>query len=40
VQYDWQEPAAQFEVMNPSKAVGFISIPHRVAMVSAVTEAS
>ena len=40
VQYDWQEPAAQFEVMNPSKAVGFISIPHRVTMVSAVTEAS
>ena len=39
VQYDWQEPAAQFEVMNPSRAVGFISIPHHVAMVSAVAEA-
>jgi ABC-type polysaccharide/polyol phosphate transport system ATPase subunit len=33
VQYDWQEPAAQFEVMNPGKAVGFISIPQRVEMV-------
>ena len=36
VQYDWQEPAAEFEVINPGKAVGFISIPHHVAMVSAV----
>jgi ABC-2 type transport system ATP-binding protein len=39
VQYDWQEPAAQFEVMNPGKAVGVISIPHRVEMVSAVSDA-
>jgi hypothetical protein len=33
VLYDWREPACRFEVMNPSKAVGFLSIPHRVAMV-------
>jgi ABC-2 type transport system ATP-binding protein len=39
VQYDWQEPAAQFEVMNPGKAVGFISIPHQVAMVSVASDA-
>jgi ABC-2 type transport system ATP-binding protein len=38
VQYDWQEPAAQFEVMYSGRAVGFISIPHRVAMVSAASE--
>jgi len=39
VQYDWQEPAAQFEVMNPGKAVGVISIPHRVEMVTVVSDA-
>ncbi len=39
VQYDWQEEAATFEVMNPSKAIGFISIPHRVEMVSVASDA-
>jgi ABC-2 type transport system ATP-binding protein len=33
VLYDWQEPACRFEVMNPGRAVGFVSIPHHVAMV-------
>jgi ABC-2 type transport system ATP-binding protein len=33
VQYDWREPAAHFEVVYPGKAVGFVSIPHHVAMV-------
>ncbi len=38
VQYDWQEPAAKFEVMNPGKAIGFISIPHHVEMMSVVSD--
>ncbi len=39
VQYDWREPATQFEVMYPGKAVGFVSIPHHVAMVPAASAA-
>jgi hypothetical protein len=39
VQYDWNEEAATFEVMNPTKAIGFISIPHRVEMVSVASDA-
>jgi ABC-2 type transport system ATP-binding protein len=39
VQYDWREPAAHFEVVYPGKAVGFVSIPHRVAMVPVAAEA-
>jgi ABC-2 type transport system ATP-binding protein len=39
VQYDWQEPAAKFEVMNPGKATGFISLPHRVEMMSVASDA-
>ena len=39
VQYDWRDPATQFEVMYPGKAVGFVSIPHHVAMVSVASEA-
>ncbi len=32
VLYDWQERAGKFEVMNPGKAVGIVSIPHRVTL--------
>jgi ABC-2 type transport system ATP-binding protein len=33
VLYDWTESACRFEVMNPGRAVGFVSIPHHVSMV-------
>jgi ABC-type polysaccharide/polyol phosphate transport system ATPase subunit len=33
--YDWREPGCQFEVMNPGKELGFLTIPHRAVMVPA-----
>ena len=39
VQYDWREPATAFEVVYPGKAVGFVSLPHHVAMVPTASEA-
>jgi ABC-2 type transport system ATP-binding protein len=39
VQYDWREPAAQFEVVYPGKAVGFVSLPHHVSMVPVASPA-
>jgi ABC-type polysaccharide/polyol phosphate transport system ATPase subunit len=39
VLYDWREPAGKFEVMNPGKAVGLISIPHRVTMLPVAADA-
>jgi ABC-2 type transport system ATP-binding protein len=39
VLYDWQETASRFEVMNPGKATGFLSLPHHVAMVPTSSEA-
>jgi len=31
--FDWQEPACRFEVMNPTRAVGVVAMPVRVALV-------